>query len=161
MPRRRVFISTRYKDKEQARGFTLLPWADNVDVDFVGRHLLSPVDSADDSYIRRKVREQMGGTSVTAVLLGGDTQNSDWVAWEIEESLKRDNPNGIVAIKLKDSDVTIDPTSPVGEKLQEAGAEILEWDPEQFAPAIERAATAGRRASTIRAGPDSSGGCAR
>lgn len=161
MARRRVFVSTRYHDEDQARGFTLLPWAKNVDVDFVGRHLLSPVNSENDAYIRRKVREQMDGTSVTVVLLGNNTQQSDWVAWEIEESVNRENPNGVLAIKLKDSDVTIDPSSPVGEKLRDAGAEVLEWEPNTFSSAIERAAQAGRRGAKIRAGIEGSDSCAR
>lgn len=161
MARRRIFISTRYEDRDQARGFSLLPWAKNLDVDFVGRHLLSPVDSENESYIRSKVREQMDGTSVTVVLLGNNTQQSDWVAWEIEESVERDSPNGVLAIKLKGSDVQVDPTTPVGEALEKAGAEVINWKPDQFPAAIERAATAGRRGAKVRAGVDGTDSCAR
>ncbi|WP_103028503.1 TIR domain-containing protein [Salinibacter altiplanensis] len=148
MPTRRVFLSLSYEDRQQARGVDLMPKNPNADVDFSGRHLLNPVDSTDESYIKRQVKEQMHGTSVTAVLLGNDTHNSEWVKWEIEKSIERGN--GILAIRLKDQDALLPPDSPVREALGEAGAEIIDWEPDEMNDAIERAFQQARRAEKIR-----------
>lgn len=159
---RRVFISFQHDDRKQAKGFNLMRWAENVDVDFVGRHLLDPVDSQNKDYIRHKVREQMHGTSVTVVLVGEKTLESDWVEWEVDESAQKDNPNGVIAIRLPEVDIPVDGSTPVGAKLRELGAEVLDWQPGQFKDAIERAATASRRASKLREGDYATGGsCGR
>jgi hypothetical protein len=94
---RRIFISYQHEDQMKAKGFNLLRWNKNVDFEFVGRHLLDPVDSDNEKYIKSKVMEQLKGTSVTVVLIGKETCDSDWVRWEIEKSLGKENPNGILS----------------------------------------------------------------
>jgi hypothetical protein len=159
---RRIFISYQHEDRMKAKGFNLLRWNENVDVEFVGRHLLDPVDSTNEKYIRSCVLEQLKGTSVTVVLIGAETHNSDWVHWEIEKSLDKDAPNGILAIRLR-PDAPLPDDSPVGEALKDAGAEIIDWQPEKFADAIERAARAANRARLVRTGAGTTTGtsCAR
>jgi len=137
---RRVFISYQHEDRAKAKGFNLLRWNKNVAIEFVGRHLLDPVDSDNPAYIRTKVLEQLKGTSVSVVLIGKATHGSDWVSDEIQWSL--DKGNGIVGIKLE-------PDVPVPEVLNACGAEIVEWDPHRFGDAIERAALAARRVPSI------------
>jgi hypothetical protein len=145
--RRKVFISFQHDDREKAAGFNLLRWNKNVQIDFVGRHLLSPVDSTNDQYIESKIKEMLHGTSVTVVLIGKRTCESKWVQWEIEQSLQKEHPNGILAIRLDDANL---PTGCALEAvLNEAGAEIVDWDAHSFAPAIERAAMASGRAEAI------------
>lgn len=141
----------------KAKGFNLLSWAKNVDVDFVGRHLLDPVDSKNKQYIDAKIREQIKGSSVTVVLIGKDTKKSKYQPFEIEQSLKKDNPNGILGIKL-DPSVDLPKDSTVGKLLHDAGAEIIDWKPNKFSEAIERAALSTRRASKIKYTPPQSGG---
>jgi hypothetical protein len=55
---RRVFISYEGEDRNKAKGFNLLQWNKNVDVEFVGRHLLNPVKSKDPAYISAEIRER-------------------------------------------------------------------------------------------------------
>jgi hypothetical protein len=76
MPRR-IFISFQYEDQMRAKGFNLLRWNRNVDIEFVGRHLLDPVNSTNETYVRQCIREQLTGTSVTVVLLGRNTHDSE------------------------------------------------------------------------------------
>lgn len=128
---RRIFISYQHEDRMKAKGFNLLRWNKNVDFECVGRHLLDPVDSNNEKYIREQIKEQLSGTSVTVVLIGKNTADSDWVADEVKWSL--DKGNGVLGIRLE-PDVTI-PSA-----LSDCGAEILDWDPHSFQPAIERAA---------------------
>ena len=149
---RHIFISYQHKDQMKAKGFNLLSWAKNVDVDFVGRHLLDPVDSKNKQYIDTKIREQIKGSSVTVVLIGKDTKKSKYQPLEIEWSLAKDKPNGILGIKLDES-VNLPKNSPTGKLLHDAGAEIIDWEPSKFGDAIERAAVAARRAAGIKRTP--------
>ena len=130
---RRIFISFQHGDIMQAKGFNLLRWNPNVPVEFVGRHLLSPVDSQNKQYIQRKVREQLKGTSVTIVLIGRRTADSDWVDYEIRASLERGK--GVLGIRLKGAE-----NADIPPALREAGAKTIDWEPDTFADEIERAA---------------------
>jgi len=132
MPRR-VFISFHHDDINQAKGFNLLRWNPNVPVEFVGRHLLSPVESEDEQYIRSKIREQLDGTSVTVVLVGWHTVESEWVDFEIRESI--DRGNGILGIHIKGTE-----NAPIPLGLEESGVKVINWDPDAFADEIERSA---------------------
>lgn len=157
---RKIFISYQHKDQMKAKGFNLLKWNKNVNVEFVGRHLLDPVDSKNEEYIKSKVSEQIKGTSVTVVLLGKETHESDWVKWEIERSLAKDNPNGILGIRLE-NDIPLPDGSPVSDALKNAGAEIVDWDPHMFEDAIDRAAIAAGRIQAIRHASGISTSCSR
>jgi len=153
---RRIFISYQHADRDQAKGFALLQWNQKVDVEFVGRHLLDPVDSTNRDYIRECVKDQIKGTSVTVVLIGDETVTSDWVRHEIGWSLEKEKPNGVLGIRLKGKE-----TSPVPETLNECGAEVIDWQPNQFQDAIDRAADQAGRAALLRERGGLGGDCAR
>ena len=155
MPRG-VFISFQHEDIDQAKGFALLQWNRNIDFNFRGRHLLSPIDSENDAYIRQKIREMMHGTSVTVVLIGGHTKDSEWVKFEIEESVARGN--AVVGIRLKDHD-----NAPIPEVLEQNNCKVINWNPGIFSDVVEQEALIAGRAP--QAPPQYSrsviGGCAR
>jgi hypothetical protein len=154
MPRR-IFISYEGHDRDQAKGFNLLRWNTNVDLEFVGRHLLDPVDSTNSDYITRKVKEQLHGSSVSVVLIGEHTTESEWVAKEVQWSLEKGN--GILGIRLRGQ-----ADAEVPQTLIDCGAEIMDWVPDKFAEAIERAVrAAGRAAVLVRSGESSGSACAR
>ncbi len=155
--RRKIFISYQHKDQMKAKGFNLLSWAKNVDVDFVGRHLLDPVKSKDEKYIKSEINKQIKGTSVTVVLIGKDTKKSEYQPYEIERSLAKKTPNGILGIKLNTS-VDLPKNSPTGKLLHDAGAEIIDWEPNKFGEAIQRAAAASSHAAKIKRTPPPPGG---
>ena len=151
---RRIFISYQHDDQMKAKGFNLLRWNKNVETEFVGRHLLDPVKSSDPAYISRKIREQQKGTSVTAVLIGDKTWSSDWVENEVRWSLEKNPPNGVVGIRLKDG-------VKIPESLRACGAEVIDWKPDEFGAAFDRAAMASGRAKVVAAGPGGGSSCAR
>lgn len=159
MVKRKIFISYQHKDRMKAKGFNLLQHNKNVEVDFVGRHLLDPVDSTNEQYIKSKIKEMLHGTSVTAVLIGSETCDSQWVQYEIETSLEKNNPNGIVAIGLEDARLPED--CPIANALRDAGAEIIDWNAHAFAEAIERAALAAGRVRAMRRAADADESCIR
>lgn len=149
---RHIFISYQHKDQMKSKGFNLLSYAKNVDVDFVGRHLLDPVKSKDEKYIKSEINKQIKGTSVTVVLIGKDTKESEYQPYEIEQSLAKEAPNGILGIRLNKS-VDLPKNSPTRKLLHDAGAEIIDWEPKKFGEAIERAVLSTGRASKIKRTP--------
>lgn len=157
--RRRVFMSFQHRDLARARGFDLMQRAPNVTAEFSVRHMLTPAASTDPDYIGKQIRQQMKYTSVTVVLIGRDTHASDWVAREVQWSLAKDPPNGLLGIR-------IDPLAPVPAGLQDCGAEIIDWTQpstiDVFQAAIERAALrAGRAAAIASSVAGSDPGCGR
>src|SRR5262249_7818142 len=139
---RKIFISYQHSDQLKAKGFNLMRYNDNLALNFFGRHLLDPVKSNDPDYISRKIREQIKGSSVTVVLIGDNTADSTWVEREIQWSLLKKPPNGLLGIRLS-------PDVEIPESLRVHGAEILDWfkpeDVHEFQDAIERAAASVKR----------------
>lgn len=135
---RRIFIAHQHGDRQQVKGFILLRWNINVNFSFFDRSLVDPLDSENETYIRRRIREEMHGSSVTVVLIGEKTNQSKWVNWEIEQSANRGN--GLLGIKLKGKSGSKTPSL-----LRTNGAEVLTWQPDEFEGAIERAAVAAGR----------------
>jgi hypothetical protein len=153
---RRVFISYQHTDQSKAKGFNLMRYNKNLDLNFVGRHLLDPVNSENQAYISSKIKEQITGSSVTIVLIGKNTAQSEWVQREVEWSLGKKPPNGLLGIRLS-------PDAATPDELTEQGAEILNWyepdDVHEFQDAIERAAVAARLSQAMPI--NSSGTCSR
>ncbi len=79
----------------------------------------------------------MKGTSATVVLVGDTTHNSTWVAREIRKTYKMGK--GVLAMRLKGSNGPLPDGSPVAEAIKEAGAEVLDWNPNEFNAAVKRA----------------------
>jgi hypothetical protein len=143
---RRVFISYQHYDQMKAKGLNLMRYNQHLNVNFVGRHLLDPVNSTNQDYISRKIREQIKGSSATIVLIGTHTAESDWIFKEIAWSLEKNPPNGLIGIR-------IDPGAEIPAALLDSGAEILDWnapdDVLAFDAAIERAIAATNRARSM------------
>ena len=67
------------------------------------------IKNSGDAAIERWIAEQLEGTSATAVLIGAETADRDWVLHEIEESWSRGNGVfGIWIHNVKDSDKNTD-----------------------------------------------------
>lgn len=153
MARRRIFLSYQHLDQLKAKGFNLMRYNKALGLEFVTRGLLDPVKSSNPAYISSQIKSALKGTSVTVVLLGDKTADSNWVRREIEWSAEKDPPNGLIGIKLS-SDAVVPPGL--------EGAEILDWrspdDVREFGNAIERAALGARRMADAQALVGSTGG---
>jgi hypothetical protein len=67
------------------------------------------IERSGDRAIQNWIDAQMAGTSVTAVLIGGETYSRKWVLYEIEKSHKEGK--GLLGIRMtgmKESDQSID-----------------------------------------------------
>ena len=127
----------------------MLQWNQNVEFEPSVHHLLSPVNSENPQYIRSKINDQITGTSVTAVLIGDHTEKSEWVDYEIKESLARGHP--VIGIRLKGHE-----DAPVPPALNQAGGKVIDWEPQTFSDEIERQALISSR-PLLGAGPTRSG----
>jgi hypothetical protein len=127
MQKRRIFISFDHDDTNQVNGF--LGLREIMDgCEFYNHKLDHRINSADSNYVGRVIREEyIGPASVTVVLIGNKTAQSEWVKWEIAES--RRQGKGILGIRLKDTNGAI----PVGVPTDAVGS----WQPEKFASWIE------------------------
>ena len=56
---------------------------------FVDAAEIEKVKNQTDKAIQKWIDEQMRGTSVTCILIGGKTDESKWVKYEIEKSIEK------------------------------------------------------------------------
>ena len=104
---RRVFFSFEYEHDVTRAMVVRNSWVTQ------GKEAAGFVDAADfeevekggDAAIKKWIREQLEGTSVTVVLVGSHTCDSKYVQYEIDQSEKRGNGLlGIDVSKIKDFD---------------------------------------------------------
>ena len=101
---RRVFFSFEYSDVTRAmvvRNSAVTKGKEAAG--FVDAAEFEKLEKQGDSAVKAWIDNQLVGTSVTAVLVGAKTCTSKWVAYEIEQSIKRGNGLlGIDISKIKD-----------------------------------------------------------
>ena len=135
MPKRRIFISFDHDDTDQVNGF--LGLRNIIDgFEFYNHKLDRRINSTDEDYVKRVIREEyIHPASATVVLVGNKTADSRWVRWEIDESSRQGN--GLLAIQLKGSTGRI----PAGIPSNAVGG----WNPDKFAGWVEWAAQQANR----------------
>jgi hypothetical protein len=127
MSKRRIFISFDHADTDKVNGF--LGLRNILDgFEFYNHKLDHRIKSSDGAYVGRIIRDEyIGPASVTVVLIGNQTAQSEWVTWEIGESLRQGK--GILGIRLPDTFGAV----PGGIPSNAVGA----WNPTQFPAWIE------------------------
>ena len=99
---KRVFLSFMAEDRQTVNGIRLLAANPNHPIEFYDESVSTPYNSTNADYIKRQIREKISRTSVTVCILNTITYTSQWVAWELEESLKKGNtiiPMGVPGLK--------------------------------------------------------------
>ena len=90
------------EDRQTVNGIRLLAANPNHPIEFYDESVSTPYNSTNADYIKRQIREKISRTSVTVCILNTITYTSQWVAWELEESLKKGNtiiPMGVPGLK--------------------------------------------------------------
>jgi hypothetical protein len=91
--------------------------------------------------IRSLIDGGLNGTSVTAVLIGANTAQRDWVTYEINRSIERGNGLlGVRVHKMKDQYGKTSNSGPEPKALADAGFRVCTWDPSSFGKQVELAA---------------------
>jgi hypothetical protein len=115
---KRVFISFRHEDRPQINGLRLLAANGKFDIEFYDESLRTAIDSTNATYIRGRIRERIKRTSVTVCMVSTLTHTSQWVDWELEESV--DKGSAIICMGL--------PNGPQNLRLPEPARLLkLEW----------------------------------
>ena len=103
------------------------------DLDFIDVSLRVPFNSENAEYIKRGIRERIKRSSVTIVLIGETSHESEWIDWEVRESLRLGK--GVIAVKLES-----DSGLKIPRALIDNGITPLPWDHEKISDAIHKAA---------------------
>lgn len=147
--KRKILISCENQDIEKAIELESLLLAKSKSYELDGKYRLQSVVNEQEERIRKKLQKKIRDTTVTIVLIGQKTKDSQSVKWEIDESLlKNGEPNGVLAIKISPT-VFLPDDSIVGSIIKNAGAEIVDWELATIEQAVKRAIEAAKRASTI------------
>jgi hypothetical protein len=98
---RRVFFSFHYESDIWRACQVRNSWVTKPDRESAGfwdAASWEAVKKRGDDAIKRWIREQLQGTSVTVVLIGTDTANRRYVQYEIEQSWERNN--GLIGVYI-------------------------------------------------------------
>ena len=106
----KCFISFKTEDENYKTG--IQKWSDNNKVDMIDKSLNEPIDSEDEDYIMRKIREDyLADSTVTIVLIGEHSaenqgkEEQKYIKRELHASLyngKNNTRNGVLGVVLPD-----------------------------------------------------------
>lgn len=125
--RKNVFLSFAYEDINEVNLLRGQAKSEKSDIEFNDWSVREPFDSARADYIRQKIGERISQSSVTVVYLSKDTAKSEWVNWEIEESIRRekfviavhkgDNPPQVFPAAVSQHKIKVVPWSSLADTL--------------------------------------------
>ena len=97
---RRVYFSFYYENDLSRALVVKNNWAlkENEESGFINKGEFERIKRDGEESIRRWIDKQLAGTSVTVVLIGSETLDSEYVQYEIEKSYERGN--AIIALKI-------------------------------------------------------------
>ena len=87
--RKNVFIGFAYEDINEVNLLRAHSKNENSPIEFNDWSVSEPINSERAPYIKQKIAERIEQSSLTVVFLSNSTSKSEWVAWEIEESINR------------------------------------------------------------------------
>ena len=105
---RRVFFSFHYKNDVVRANQVRNSWVTKEDREaagFIDAAEFEKIKDQGEAAIKRWIKQQLSGTSVTAALIGTDTSNREYVKFELQESYAKGNGMfGIYIHQCKDLD---------------------------------------------------------
>lgn len=129
---RHIFISFAYEDINEVNLLRGQAKNEKSDLEFDDYSVKKAFNSSDAEYIKRQIREKIDHVSVTVVYLSPASAKSEWVNWEIEESLRRGK--GVIGVYKGDT-----PPSILPKALKENKCKIVQWTQSGLVKAIEDA----------------------
>lgn len=129
--KRNVFISFSSDDLNEVILLRGQAKSGNNDLEFSDRSLKEPFNSENAEYIKRGIREKIDQASVTMVYLTKNSASSEWVDWEIRESLRKGK--GVIGVYQGDSVPTKLPSV-----FREYGLKTVKWNHQELTKAIEQ-----------------------
>jgi hypothetical protein len=130
--KRNIFISFIQEDLNEVNLLRGQAKNEDSELEFNDWSLREPFDSERAEYVKRGIRERIRQSSVTVVYLSEKTANSQWVNWEISESMKL--RKGVIGVFKGDM-----PPSKIP-KAMGKNPNLVKWTHKGLATAIEQAA---------------------
>ena len=127
-----IFISFSHEDLKEINLLRGQAKNDNNDLEFDDYSVKEPFNSENADYIRKKIREKIERISVAVVYLTKNSASSDWVNWEIQESIRQGK--GVVGMYKGDA-----PPSTLPKAFSENGCKLVKWSHEELSKAIDDA----------------------
>lgn len=118
---RRVFLSFQAEDIRFANLLRATAANDRFDLEFYDESVKEAYNSNSAEYIKTKIRAKIDRATYTICLIGDSTHKSDWVCWELSESIKKDK--GIICMALPE---ILRATLP--SPVNAAGYPFIVWD---------------------------------
>lgn len=131
---RHVFISFDHEDLNEVNLLRGQAKNDKIDLQFDDHSVKAPYDSNNADYIKRQIRDKIDRCSVTVVYLTEKSATSNWVNWEVTESLKRGK--GVIGVYKGDAPPLNLPTA-----FRQNNCKSIKWTHEGLMSAIEDAST--------------------
>ena len=128
--KRNVFISFSSKDVNEVHLLRGQALNKNSNINFNDRSLKDPINSENEEYIKRRIRERIRYSSVTIVYVSDNTADSEWVDWEIQESLAMGK--GVVAMHKGDN-----PPKRLPKAITDNNIRVVPWNQQQLTEAIQ------------------------
>lgn len=88
--RKNVFISFAYEDIDEVNLLRGQAKNEKSTLEFNDWSVPEAFDSERAEYIKKKIGDRISRSSLTIVYLSDHSSNSQWVDWEIEESIRRE-----------------------------------------------------------------------
>jgi hypothetical protein len=130
--KRNVFISFDHRDVVAVNLLRGQAKNENNDLEFNDYSLKEPFNSERAEYIKSGIREKIRQSSVTAIYLSDVTHESQWVDWEVRESIAQGK--GVICIHKGDTPPAILPKF-----VGEFGLKVVAWKHKELSDAIEHA----------------------
>lgn len=112
---RKVFFSFHYENDVWRANIARNSWITKPDREtagFIDAADFEAIKKGGDAAIKRWIDDQLNGTSVTVVLIGSETNNREYIKYELEQSWKK--RNGILGIYIHQLKDRYGNTSPKG-----------------------------------------------
>lgn len=87
-----------------------MKWSQNTPLDFYDESVRIAYKSSNSSYIKGKIREKIRRCSGTVCFLGRTTFQSQWVNWELEESILSGNMLLLMGLPGGPTELRLPPT---------------------------------------------------
>jgi hypothetical protein len=131
--KRNVFISFDSRDLNEVNLLRGQVKNENSDLEFNDYSLKEPYNSERAEYIKSGIRERIRQASVTVIYVSEHTHESQWVDWEVRESVAQGK--GVICVHKGDT-----PPSQMPACIKEFGVKVMSWNQKALTQAIHDAA---------------------
>jgi len=126
-----VFISFAHEDEREINLLRGQAKNEDTSLEFDDYSLKAPINSKMADYVKGRIREKIERASVTLVFLSAHSARSQWVNWEIEESLRQGK--GVIGMY---GGAQVPSELPAAFKT--AGCDAVPWSHKEISAAIQR-----------------------